>query len=108
MEGVMTAQEMKSLRYRTIEKRVVQVNLYTLEELQKALFALGHPVPKDDLYIALKATGWIKLRLIRDRLLETKRDFPKREPFSAMRHIIKWPLLVKRHEDLPEYSISEH
>lgn len=84
-----------------------QVNgaeLYTVIGLQKALFSLGHAVPVEDLYAALKGSGWIKLRLIRDRLLDAKRDMPKHTPFDGIRQIIKWPLLVDRNEDLPEWK----
>jgi len=87
-----------------IEKGVDNGELYTLDGLQKALFSLGYSVNKEDLYLALKATGWIKLRLIRDRLLQLKRKFPKNDPYAPMRHMIKWPLLVHRHEDLPEFK----
>lgn len=79
-----------------------QQELYSLCSLQKALFSLGYAIPKDDLYFALKATGWIKLRLIRDRLLEAKKKMPKQYPFDGVRNLIKWPLQVDRNEDLPE------
>lgn len=75
--------------------------LYTVVELQKVLFGMGHAIKIDDLYLALKATGWIKLRLIRDRLLEMKRSMPKHTPFDGVRHMIKYPLLVDRNDDLP-------
>lgn len=75
--------------------------LYTVVELQKVLFGMGHAISIDDLYAALKATGWIKLRLIRDRLLDMKRELPKHTPFDGVRHMIKFPLLVDRNADLP-------
>ena len=78
--------------------------LYSVEGLQRALYELGHAVPAEDLYAALKAAGWIKLRLIRDRLLESKRTIPKREPYSGLRHLLKWPLQVHRNEDLPGWK----
>jgi hypothetical protein len=77
--------------------------LYTVEGLQRALYSFGVEVTLDDLYAALKSTGWIKLRLIRDRLLETKRAMPKRTPFDGVRHLVKYPLLVNRNDDLPEF-----
>jgi hypothetical protein len=87
-----------------ISEQVFGAELYTVIGLQKALFALGHDVPLDNLYAALKGTGWIKLRLIRDRLLETKRAMPKHTPFDGVRHLIKYPLLVDREADLPEWK----
>jgi hypothetical protein len=78
--------------------------LYTVEGLQRTLHSFGADVSIDDLYAALKATGWIKLRLIRDRLLETKRAMPKRTPFDGVRHLVKYPLLVNRNDDLPEFE----
>lgn len=87
-----------------LESQVISTELYTIIGLQKMLFSLGHPVPLDDLYSALKGTGWIKLRLIRDRLLDLKRDMPKRCPYDGVRNMIKWPLLVDRKEDLPEWK----
>ncbi len=78
--------------------------LYTVEGLQRALYSFGAEVLLDDLYAALKASGWIKLRLIRDRLLETKRKMPKQSPYDGLRHVVKWPLLVKRDADLPEFE----
>lgn len=87
-----------------ISKQVNAMELYTVIGLQKALFSLGHPIPVDDLYAALKGSGWIKLRLIRDRLLDSKREIPKHTPFDGIRQIIKWPLLVDRNEDLPEWK----
>jgi hypothetical protein len=87
-----------------ISEQVNGAELYTLVGLQKALYALGHDIPMDDLYSALKGNGWIKLRLIRDRLLETKRAMPKHTPFDGVRHLIKYPLLVDRCEDLPEWK----
>lgn len=95
----MTEQDRKELMERCIHERP----LYSVYELSRALYALGHDVPVNDLYLALKATGWVKLRLIRDRLVLAKRKIPKAEPFGAIRQIIKWPLLVKRNEDLPEW-----
>lgn len=79
------------------------VPLYDFYELHKALFSLGYSIDKDDLYAAMKGTGWIKLRLIRDRLLEVKRSIPKSspKPIRDMRDKIKWPLLVPRNQDLP-------
>ena len=97
----MTPAEHRSI---LIEEGLLTRRLYTMEELQRALYALGHSVPKEDLYAALKATGWIKLRLIRDRLLETKRLLPKHNAFGGLRQIVKWPLLVKRQEDLPGWG----
>jgi hypothetical protein len=87
-----------------VHDQVYGGELYTVIGLQKALFILGHPVSMEDLYIALKGTGWIKLRLIRDKLLDMKRDMPKKTPFDAIRHMIKFPLLVERNEDLPEWK----
>ncbi|MCK5020709.1 MAG: hypothetical protein KAS32_27055 [Candidatus Peribacteraceae bacterium] len=78
--------------------------LYTVGGLQRALYSFGVGVSTDDLYAALKATGWIKLRLIRDRLIETKRAMPKRTPFDGVRHLVKWPLLVNRNDDLPGWE----
>lgn len=86
------------------EKCVDTTKLYTVVELQKVLFSLGHSIQIEDLYIALKATGWIKLRIIRDRLLDLKRDMPKKYPFDGVRRLIKAPLLVDRHEDIDYYS----
>jgi len=87
-----------------VASKVYKDELYTLIGLQKSLYALGHSVALDDLYCALKGSGWVKLRLIRDRLLETKRMLPKHSPFDGIRHLIKWPLLVDREEDLPEWK----
>jgi predicted transcriptional regulator len=97
----MTAQKWKNS---LIADQVFGVELYTVIGLQKSLFALGHNIPIDDLYSALKGNGWIKLRLIRDRLLETKRQMPKHTPFDGVRHLIKYPLLVDRDADLPEWK----
>lgn len=94
---------MAAWKNKLIADQVFGNELYTLVGLQKALYSLGHNVPLDDLYSALKGTGWIKLRLIRDRLLETKRSMPKRTPFDGIRHLIKYPLLVDRDADLPEW-----
>ena len=44
-----------------IAEQVNGAELYTLVGLQKALYALGHDIPMDDLYSALKGNGWIKL-----------------------------------------------
>jgi hypothetical protein len=87
-----------------VAKQVNGAELYTIIGLQKALYALGHSVTLCDLYAALKGSGWIKLRLIRDRLLDTKREIPKHTPFDGVRHLIKWPLLVDRNADLPEWK----
>ncbi len=84
-----------------IRDMVNHQKLYTVVELQKVLFGMGHSIQAQDLYDALKATGWIKLRLIRDRLIEMKRTMPKHTPFDGIRHMIKFPLLVDRDEDLP-------
>lgn len=73
--------------------------LYSIVELQKYLYAKGYSIPLDDLYESLKATGWIKLFLIRERLLELKKQLPKHTPFDGIRHLIRWPLLVDRFED---------
>lgn len=78
--------------------------LYTVSGLQKLLYSMGHSVPLDDLYWSLKYSGWIKLRLIRDRILDAKRKIPKCEPYSATRQLVKWPLLVGRDEDLPGWG----
>ena len=95
----------KETKYKILCERVRTHKLYTVEGLQRALFALGCSISYDDLYIALKSSGWIKLRLIRDRLLETKRKLPKTNPpFGAMRQLVKWPLQVDRNEDLPEWE----
>ena len=82
------------------------VPLYDFVELHKALYSLGYSINKEDLYAAMKGTGWIKLRLIRDRLLELKRSIPKSSPreIKAIRDIIKWPLLVPRNADLPNFE----
>ena len=87
-----------------IEGRVNGGELYTVIGLQKSLYSLGYSIPIGDLYSALKGNGWIKLRLIRDRLLDTKRAMPKRTPFDGVRNLVKWPLLVGRNEDLPEWK----
>jgi hypothetical protein len=92
-----------SLRGVVVELGLLR-ELYTVEGLQRCLFELGYSVPMDDLYTALKAAGWIKLRLIRDRLLETKRGIPKRDPYAGLRHLVKWPLGVSRHADLPGWD----
>ena len=94
----------KAEKYDILMDRLHGSRLYRVDELQKALFILGCCVSYDDLYVALKATGWIKLRLIRDRLLEEKRNIPKREPYSGVRHLVKWPLQVDRNADLPEWE----
>jgi hypothetical protein len=73
--------------------------LYSVIELQKLLFSRGYSVPLEDLYDAMKETGWIKLFLIRERLLDLKKQIPKGEAFDSLRHIIKWPLLVDRNKD---------
>lgn len=82
------------------------VILYDFNELHKALYSLGYSIDRDDLYAAMKGTGWIKLRLIRDRLLELKRSIPKSSPkdVKSMRDRIRWTLLVPRNEDLPEWK----
>ena len=77
-----------------------QRELYSVEELQKVLFSLGYEVPRNTLYLAMKWTGWLKLRLVRERLLEVKREIPKRYPFDGLRQLVKWPLLADREEDL--------
>jgi hypothetical protein len=91
-------------REAVIEDGLFGRELYTVEGLQRALYSFGAEVSIDDLYAALKATGWIKLRLIRDRLIETKRAMPKRTPFDGVRHLVKYPLLVNRNDDLPEFE----
>jgi hypothetical protein len=73
--------------------------LYSVIELQKFLYSKGYSIPLDDLYEAMKETGWIKLFLIRERLLDLKKKIPKGEPFDSLRHIVKWPLLVDRFDD---------
>lgn len=78
-------------------------SLYTVESLYRVLHALGHTVPKDVLYLALKVTGFIKLILIRNRLIETKKSLPKQPPFDRLRQLVKWPLLVSREENLPGF-----
>ena len=95
----MTPQE----KYTYYESRIDNTKLYTVGELQKVLFEMGYSIPIDDLYLALKTTGWVKLRLIRDKLLDLKKDMPKKWPFDSVRHIIKSPLLVDRHGDLNSY-----
>jgi hypothetical protein len=82
--------------------------LYTVEGLARTLYEMGYGIDLDDLYTALKAAGWIKLRLIRDRLLEVKRDIPKRDPYSGLRQLVKSPLLVSRDDDLPEWKWRLH
>ena len=75
--------------------------LYEVVSLQKALFQLGYSIPRNILYDAMKTTGWIKLFLIRERLLMLKKSIPKEFPFTGIRQLVKWPLLVDRAEDLP-------
>jgi hypothetical protein len=89
---------------KAIKEHYESKELYTVSILHKALISFGYEIKKDDLYQALKITGWVKLRLIRDRLLSIKRQFPKHYPFDGLRHLIRYPLLVKRNEDLPEYK----
>lgn len=73
--------------------------LYSVVELQKALFSKGHSISLDDLYSVLKETGWIKLFLIRERLLQLKKELPKHTPFDGIRNLIKYPLQVPRDQD---------
>jgi len=91
-------------KYEILSNMVMSKELYSIAGLQRVLYSLGHEISCDDLYVALKSSGWIKLRLIRDRLLETKRNIPKGNPFGGLRQIAKWPLLVDRNADLPEYT----
>ena len=90
-------------KYQILSNMVMSHELYSVSGLQRALYSLGHEISLDDLYVALKSSGWVKLRLIRDRLLQTKREIPKGNPFGALRQIAKWPLLVDRRADLPEW-----